>query len=68
MNRRDFIRNAPRGLIVAGAAVWFVFEEAKRRRLDDDPNCRRLSPCADCGEFGRCRLPKAVLTKRSNRS
>ena len=43
-------------LALAAFAGW---QEVKRRRLANDPNCLKLTVCSDCVEFGRCTKPKA---------
>lgn len=61
--RRDFFMAAARSAVLAVMAGFAVWQEAKRRRLENDPNCIRLSVCADCVEFGRCTKPKATATR-----
>lgn len=50
-------------LVMAAFATW---QETKRRRLANDPNCIKLSVCSDCLEFGRCTKPKAQSARRSS--
>lgn len=71
--RRGFFRAAGRAVVLAGFAIFGVGQEWKRRRLEADPRCVKVSPCIACGEFGWCAKPKAqgarsVCASTSSRS
>lgn len=57
--RRAFLSSLFRGTALAGLAVFAWREGLKRERLASEPQCVRIDPCASCGEFGACELPRA---------
>jgi hypothetical protein len=59
VNRRGFFTAAARSAALLALATFAAWEETKRRRLANDPNCLRLSVCSECIEFGRCTKPKS---------
>jgi hypothetical protein len=59
MNRRGFFVTAARSGALLALATFAAWQESKRRRLANDPNCIKVSVCSDCLEFGRCTKPKA---------
>lgn len=66
LTRRSFFTTAARSgaLLVLGAfAGW---QELKRRRLANDPDCIRLNTCAECVEFNRCLKPKALDARQTD--
>lgn len=65
VNRRGFFVAASRSAAFVALAAFATWEEAKRRRLANDPNCLKLSGCADCVELGRCPRPRAESARRS---
>lgn len=62
-DRRQFLHSTARYTLLLGLGGLAVAGEAKRRRLENDPNCIRTWSCADCIEFGRCAKPKAQETR-----
>lgn len=64
VNRRGFLITEARWAALLGLAAFAAWEEAKRRRLANDPNCIKLSVCSECVEFGRCTKPKARTARR----
>ena len=58
-SRRRFLLAGGRLLALGGLASFVLAQEAKRRRLPDDPKCIELYTCKECVEFGRCAKPKA---------
>lgn len=63
-SRRDFLAASGRSVVLLALAVFAGWQEMKRRRLADDPECLKVSVCSDCLEFGRCARPKARETRR----
>ena len=59
LDRRQFLKSGMRGVLLTGLGALAVAGEAKRRRLENDPNCVHIWTCADCVEFGACAKPKA---------
>lgn len=58
--RRQFFAIGMRTLIIGGIGSFALTQEAKRRRLANDPNCIRLDTCTDCVELpSGCRKDKA---------
>ncbi|MCX6886409.1 MAG: hypothetical protein WCR20_10390 [Verrucomicrobiota bacterium] len=57
--RRHFLKSGMRYALLAGLTGLAITGEAKRRRLENDPNCIRTYTCADCIEYGHCAKPKA---------
>lgn len=49
--RRQFFAIGMRTLIIGGIGAFALTQEAKRRRLANDPNCIRLDTCTDCIEL-----------------
>jgi len=66
LNRRRFLKTGTRYAMLASLGGLAVAGEAKRRRLENDPNCIRLWTCADCAEFGGCTKPKAATARRNS--
>ena len=70
--RRDFVNAGARCLGVGAIVSFAGFQEIKRRRLVNDPNCILLHTCSDCVEFSSgCSKDKAVafrVEKESKRS
>ena len=66
VDRRGFFITAARSAALLALATFAAWEETKRRRLEHDPNCLRLSVCSECLEFGRCAKPKAQSARRSS--
>ena len=68
VNRRGFLVAWARSaaLVVLAAFAWW--QDAKRRRLANDPDCIKLSACTDCLEFGRCTKPKAQAARGPSRT
>ena len=64
VNRRGFFVRAARSAALLGLAAFAAWQETKRRRLENDPNCIKLSACSDCVEFGRCIKPKAQFVRQ----
>jgi len=64
-HRRGFLRAVGRGGVLVSLGILAAWQEVKRRRLDNDPDCIRLSPCAACGKFARCTLPRARTARGS---
>ena len=63
--RRNFLRSGSRLMIVGGIIAFAGSQEQKRRRLEKDPRCVRLNPCAECAKFQGCDLPKANAARSS---
>lgn len=63
-SRRDFLTASGRSVALLTLAVLAGWQEIKRRRLANDPECVKVSVCSDCLEFGRCARPKARETRR----
>ena len=59
MSRRHFFVSAARSGVLLALATFAAWQESKRRRLANDPNCIKLSVCYECMEFDRCSKPKA---------
>ena len=59
LDRRQFLKSGMRYVLLTGLASLAVAGEAKRGRLENDPNCVHLWTCADCLEFDGCAKPKA---------
>ena len=58
--RRDFFAIGMRTVIIGGIGGYALSQEAKRRRLANDPNCIRLNTCQDCVELpSGCQKDKA---------
>lgn len=57
--RRGFLAAIARSAVTLAIAAFAIWQEIKRRGLEGDPDCVKLSACADCVEFGRCGKPKA---------
>ncbi len=64
VNRRGFLIAEARWAALLGLAAFAAWEETKRRRLANDPNCIKLSACSECVEFGRCAKPKSQTARR----
>jgi len=67
LDRRQFLKSGARYALLAGLGGLAVTGEAKRRRLENDPNCVHLWTCADCAEFGDCAKPKAQDFRQAQR-
>ena len=65
VNRRGFFIAAARSAAFLALTTFAAWEETKRRRLANDPNCLRLSACSECIEFGRCTKPKSQSARQS---
>jgi hypothetical protein len=65
-NRRAFFITSARSAALLALATFAAWQETKRRRLANDPNCIKLSVCSDCVEFGRCAKPKAQSARQSS--
>ena len=65
-NRREFFITSARSAALLVLATFAAWQETKRRRLANDPNCVKLLSCSDCMEFGRCMKPKARSARRSS--
>ena len=63
-NRRGFFITAARSAALLTLTIFAAWQETKRRRLANDPNCLKLSVCSDCIEFGRCTKPKAQTARQ----
>jgi len=63
LNRRGFFVSAARSGMLLALATFAAWQETKRRRLLNDPNCLKLSVCSECVEFGRCTKPKAQAAR-----
>jgi hypothetical protein len=63
-SRRDFLASSGRSVALLALAVFAGWQEMKRRRLANDPECLKVSVCSDCLEFGRCDRPKATEARR----
>lgn len=59
LDRRQFLKSGTRYALLTAMGGLAVAGEAKRRRLENDPNCVHVWTCADCVEFGDCAKPKA---------
>jgi len=59
LDRRQFLKSGMRYALLTGLGGLAVVGEAKRRRLENEPNCVRVWTCADCVEFGVCAKIKA---------
>jgi hypothetical protein len=66
LSRRGFFMTAARSGFLLALAAFAGGQEIKRRRLVNDPNCIRLSTCAECAEFNRCVKPKAREARRAD--
>ena len=66
-SRRNFLRSSARLLMFGGVVAFAAAQEAKRRRLQNDPGCVRLNPCAECAKFQTCTLPKANAARSPQR-
>ena len=66
VNRRGFFITAARSAAFLALAALAAWEETKRRRLANDPNCIKLSVCSECLEFRRCAKPKAQSARQSS--
>lgn len=64
--RRGFFVTAARSGALLALAAFAVWQETKRRRLANDPDCIKLSVCSECVEFGRCIMPKATVARQAN--
>ena len=64
VNRRGFFITAARSAALLGLAAFAGWQETKRRRLANDPNCIKLTVCSECVEFGRCAKPKAEFARQ----
>jgi len=66
--RRQFFAIGMRTLIIGGIGSFALSQEAKRRRLANDPNCIRLNTCTDCIEFSSgCTKDKAETFRAEKR-
>lgn len=65
-NRREWFLTLARSTALFTLAAFAMWEEVKRRRLANDPNCVKLSTCSNCVEFRRCTKPKAELARSAN--
>lgn len=63
-DRRGFLVAGARGMALIALSALVLFQEAKRRRLANDPDCIRISPCSDCAQLGHCTKPKAKDARR----
>jgi len=66
--RRAFFLTAARSAALLAMTLFAAWQETKRRRLANDPNCIRLAACSDCFEFRRCPKPKAQSARRYSSS
>lgn len=58
--RREFLAAGARYLALGGFAAFFVQQQVRARRLENDPSCVKLPTCMDCIELpAGCRLPQA---------
>ena len=64
INRRGLFIAVARPAALLTLAAFAAWQEIKRRRLANDPNCLKFSVCSDCIEFGRCTKPKAQTARR----
>ena len=64
INRRRFFITTARSAALLTLTAFAVWQETKRRRLANDPNCLKPSVCSDCIEFGRCTKPKAQTARQ----
>ncbi len=63
MDRRDFLRNGARTLIVAGLGIMsgvFVY-----RNYTTEETCIFKNMCKDCNSLEKCTLPEGVKYKKS---
>lgn len=67
LDRRQFLMSGARYALLTGLGGLAIAGEAKRRRLENDPNCVHLWTCADCAEFGACAKPKARDFRQAQR-
>jgi|RhiMethySRZTD1v2_1073278.scaffolds.fasta_scaffold3001523_2 hypothetical protein len=63
INRRGFLVSGARTGGMLALATFAAWQETKRRRLANDPNCLKLSVCSECVEFGRCPKPRAQAAR-----
>ena len=68
LDRRHFLKSGMRGVLLTGLGALAVAGEAKRRRLENDPNCVHIWTCGDCVEFGACAKPKAEDFRQARRT
>jgi hypothetical protein len=66
VTRRGFFVSAARSGALLALATLAAWQETKRRRLANDPNCLKLSVCSECVEFGRCTKPKAQSARHDS--
>ena len=66
LSRRRFFTTAARSGALLVLTTFAGWQEIKRRRLANDPNCIKLMTCADCIEFNRCLKPKAQGARRAD--
>jgi hypothetical protein len=65
--RRQFFAIGMRTVIIGGIGSYALSQEAKRRRLANDPNCIRLDTCQDCVELpAGCSKDKAENFRAQN--
>jgi len=65
--RRQFFAIGMRTVIIGGIGSFALSQEAKRRRLANDPNCIRLDTCQDCVELpAGCTKDKAENFRAGN--
>jgi hypothetical protein len=62
--RRGFFITAARSAALLALTTFAAWQETKRRRLANDPNCIKISVCSDCVEFGQCTKPKAQSARQ----
>jgi hypothetical protein len=66
MERRDFLRNGLRGLIIAAlAAISGVFIY---RNYTTEENCEFTHPCKDCKSLKSCKKPEGLKYKKDQQA
>ena len=63
MNRRNFIDQAGRGILLGGLAVVSGVLIA-RRQVSRDTRCSANFQCRNCGKLSNCQLPEAEIERK----
>lgn len=64
MNRRDFLRNGTRGLIVTALAAMSGVLIYRNNTTEQTCTFNRL--CKDCKSLSKCNLPEGLTYKNQN--
>jgi len=65
-NRREMFRGVARAAILGALGVLSGALLVRRSDRSSGQDCRRSTPCSQCGALARCTLPRALSAKRAN--